>query len=82
MRSIIIPLEYIDKVIDSISKETYTVGLPLSKIDRDIINIIAKTQEMRNIMSHVITKENYEDGTPFRKWSKMFLGMYDKVSSY
>jgi hypothetical protein len=60
MRSIVIPLDYINSVLLTIFDETYVEELPLSDIDNEIIMQIAKTPEDYNYLSYIITKENYE----------------------
>lgn len=82
MRSIVIPLDYINSVLLTIFDETYVEELPLSDIDNEIIMQIAKTPEDYNYLSYIITKENYEIWIPVRKFSKKIGALLDKTSSF
>lgn len=83
MRSIVIPLDFIDSVLSSILTETYLEELPLSDVDSGIIKVVAwENKQDRNFLSHIITQENYENWLPFRKFMKIVWGWLGKTSSF
>ncbi len=83
MRSMSIPLDYIDTVLLSILEESYVPELPLSEIDDIIIKVITKNNKQDyNYLAYIIIKENYENGVPKRKILKKIATYFNKVSSY
>lgn len=82
MRKTVIKIEYINDVLSKLLKETYTPKLPLSEVDRDIIKVIAKNEEEYNLLSYIITQENYEQWIPLRKFLKKAWRELWKTSSF
>lgn len=81
MRSVIVPLDFVDSVLSSILSETYVEKLPLSPIDSETLSVIAENEQDYNFLSHIITKENYENWLPFRKFLKILWGWFGRTSS-
>lgn len=82
MRTIKIPLNFIDNVLETVLNETYVEKLDLSYVDNAIIERIAKTKQDRAILAYIITQETYEQWLPIRKWSKkIWRKVFGKTSS-
>jgi hypothetical protein len=60
MRTIKIPLNFIDNVLETVLNETYVEKLDLSYVDNAIIERISKTKQDRAILAYIITQETYE----------------------
>lgn len=82
MRRVVVPVNYINEVLSKLLKETYTPKLPLSEVDSDIIKQIAGTEEEYNLLSYIITQENYEQWVPIRKFLKKVWRELWKTSSF
>lgn len=82
MRSVIVPLDFVDSVLSSILSETYVEELPLSEVDSKIFSVVAgENKQDYNFLSHIITKENYEMWLPWRKFLKIIWGWFGRTSS-
>lgn len=82
MRNIVIPLDYIDTVLTELLNETFIEKLPLSFVDKKVIGVIKKTEQDYNILSHIITKENYENWFPWRKLFKISVMKLTQLYNY
>lgn len=81
MRSVSIPLDFIDNELKNILDELYIDKLPPSYIDNAVIKKIAKTEQDRAILAYIITQETYEQWLPIRKWVKKIWSIFGKTSS-
>ncbi|EKD44253.1 MAG: hypothetical protein ACD_71C00195G0002 [uncultured bacterium (gcode 4)] len=82
MRSVVIPLDFVNSVLSSILSETYVEELPLSDVDSKIFRgVVGKNDQDYNFLSHIITKENYEIWLPWRKFLKKIWGWFGRTSS-
>lgn len=82
MRRVVIPIKYINEVLSKLLRETYIPKLTLSEVDSDIIKQIAGTEEDYNLLSYIITQENYEQWVPIRKFLKKVWRELWKTSSF
>lgn len=87
MKSVGIKISEAYETLLSILNETYVEELPLSDIDKEIINRISETTQDYNYLSYIISQESYEIKSqfrlPYRKFLKKFAKYYfDEGSSY
>jgi Holliday junction resolvasome RuvABC ATP-dependent DNA helicase subunit len=64
-------LENIKEILETIKNESILEKIELSELDKFIINNIGITQIEIKLLSHIISRESYEDGVPVRKILKL-----------